>query len=339
LLIHSLNLKEFRGIIKCEKPLEFSEFTVLVGRNNCGKSSILEALSLFPTPDYYLPYATQKKVDFVSSLHSGKSSLVYGYSGYASIEYTTEDTHFRWLLDENGMMREFAVKDKGTEFTTIEPFAFLPTVFKKYIKGGPNLSVGDMISRLVFFMPNDTSFMNDLSARTSIEANQRMMTKLGAHFRVMGELINKCIDDKYTEILLVSPQLSVRKERADGQPLYINIKDLGDGIKKAAITSLWLEAINPPLVLWDDFEGSAHPSLVRELLKWLSKKKWQVVLSTHSIDVLNSLVEVGPKETKIIQLRKGNDDVLHHETLNIHQLEDIMDSSQDPRMMVDSLNL
>ena len=62
-------------------------------------------------------------------------------------------------------------------------------------------------------------------------------------------------------------------------------------------------------------------------------------MTTHSIDVLTSLLEVRPKDTKVIQLKKTNDDILLHEDLTIDQLEDVIETSQDPRKLVDSLKL
>jgi hypothetical protein len=62
-------------------------------------------------------------------------------------------------------------------------------------------------------------------------------------------------------------------------------------------------------------------------------------MSTHSIDVLTSLLEVRPKETKVIQLKKTDSDVLLHEDLTLEQLEDVVETSQDPRKLVDFLKL
>jgi hypothetical protein len=62
-------------------------------------------------------------------------------------------------------------------------------------------------------------------------------------------------------------------------------------------------------------------------------------MTTHSIDVLTSLLEVRPKDAKVIQLKKTNDDILLHEDLTIGQLEDVIETSQDPRRLVDSLKL
>lgn len=62
---------------------------------------------------------------------------------------------------------------------------------------------------------------------------------------------------------------------------------------------LLLEAVKPKIVLWDDFEVFAHPSLIETLLKWLTEEDWQVVLSTHSIDILYALLSIKKNTRKI----------------------------------------
>jgi predicted ATP-dependent endonuclease of OLD family len=53
--VTQLDIKEFRGIKRCEEPLRFSKFNVLLGRNNSGKSAVLQSLSLFPQPHLLQP--------------------------------------------------------------------------------------------------------------------------------------------------------------------------------------------------------------------------------------------------------------------------------------------
>ncbi len=65
----------------------------------------------------------------------------------------------------------------------------------------------------------------------------------------------------------------------------------------------------------------------------------QEALATHSLDVITNLLEVRPKDAKVVQLRKTNDDVLIHEDLTLEELEDLIDTSQDPRKLVDLLKL
>jgi len=63
--------------------------------------------------------------------------------------------------------------------------------------------------------------------------------------------------------------LCARKETPGTGPIYIKIEDLGDGVEKAVAIMLFANAYNPRIILWDDFETTAHPTLIRMLLNWL----------------------------------------------------------------------
>jgi len=333
LFVESIDIKEFKGIVHCKTPLSFSEFTVMIGRNDSGKSSILEALSLVPLYNYPLPYSGQNRYETVQRLHGGKSSFVYGYSGEALLTCKIHRRTWALRIKDNG---EVSLGIEGVEKDVMDKNVVYAIGEALDIPAVRSDSWRD-IQNQVFFIPNDTSFLNDMFVKLGQEENRSMVTKMGSHVRVTKDLINKCIDDSYTEILF-APELSARKVGEDRSPLYVKLKDLGDGVEKVVLVALWLETINPSLVLWDDFEGSAHPSLIRVLLEWLSEKPWQVIMSTHSIDVITSLLEVKPKNAKVIQLKKTND-ILIQKDLTLEDLGDIVDTSQDPRTLVDSLTL
>ena len=91
MFVNSLSIKEFRGIKECRSPVRFSNFTVLIGRNNSGKSSILEALSLLPT-HFINDYITGKnKRNFLVDLHDQPKRLLYQYAGNSELKYTVQD--------------------------------------------------------------------------------------------------------------------------------------------------------------------------------------------------------------------------------------------------------
>ncbi|MCK4613568.1 MAG: AAA family ATPase [Thermoplasmata archaeon] len=328
MFVNQLDIKEFRGIKKCSEPIPLTGFTVLIGRNNSGKSAILEALSFLPHPMSRVHFRDRDKIGFVKDLHSGKP-LVYGYSGTAEITFKMSAIK----LDEEEWHIKLSSygKTEGIEFyyqkdSTVDAsnWATLLGIEK------------NKLENMVVFLPNDTEIIKELDTKLMRMKDQIM--KLGAHVSV-AKHINECVDDDFTEILLESHQLSLRKELPDGNVFYIQLNDLGDGIKKAIKIMLLLEVIKPDLVLIDDFEASAHPGLIGMLLKWLSKKKWQVVLSTHSIDVLYQLLEVRPEDLSILQFRKTEDDIQIHETLTLDDLEALIDANQDPRLLVDALGV
>jgi len=333
MLVRQLNIEGFRGIRKCKEPLELSKFTVLIGRNNSGKSAVLESL--------YLPLLSLRSSDsaydidrlgLLSRLHGGPSSLVYAYSGVAEVDYTINERKVAVEVDAGGNAKLLM---DGAEM--MRPLDSLADI----LGTEPNFTA---VGRTIFFIPNETSLLKGLVDRIENVENWNLIVKTGAHVSVVEELVNKCVDDRYTEVLL-SPGLCLRKELAlnyaSGRNfLYIKLPDLGDGLKKAVAVSLWLETYKPKMVLWDDFEASAHPSLIRQLLEWLSKKDWQVILSTHSIDVLSKLLEVRPKDAKVLQLRKTRDDILIHGSFSMEELESVMEEAQhDPRLLVDALKL
>ena len=335
LFVKSGNITEFRGIKKCEKPLEFSDFSVLIGKNNSGKSAILEALSLLPLPDpsYMLPYYKALRIELIAELHSGRPSLVYGYSGKAKLTFDVKGTTWNFFLTTDGRISNFEISE------LVAKEGIMPNIAHKVARvlGIPldTINLGDTLNSMVFFIPDDSSFIDKIAKNMENPENQNFITKTGAHTRV-AQLINSCVDDKYSEVLF-KPELSIRKELPENV-LYIKVKDLGSGIEKLTSIFLWIEAIKPKLILWDDFEGSAHPLLIKQILNWLSegisKNNWQVILSTHSIDVLNSLLEVRPQNAEVIQVKKGKDDVLTHTKLVLDELETLFDANQDPRILM-----
>ena len=157
---------------------------------------------------------------------------------------------------------------------------------------------------------------------------------------MVKDLINESVNDTFTEIIVRENELYARKE-VNGKPFYVKVRDLGDGIKKMLSVLLWLEASSPELVLWDDFEASVHPTLIKLVLEWLMKKDWQVVIATHSIDTLLKLLEIDSesKDSSIILLQKTPDDILLHKRHTLEELEDFVMANQDPRLLPDLLKL
>lgn len=321
--ISKIDVKEFRGIKRCKEPIKLSKFNVLIGKNNSGKSSLLEALYLFPLPRLHSTIYGDDRINQIGERHSGTDALVYGYSGNAEMKYNVNEYPCIIKIMSDGTSNS-SVNDEDVD---------LPKHVSKIL----NISERD-IENISIYIPNDTKTLDRYAEYVSSLENE--IVKSGANKRV-AEFVNQCIDEKYTEVLWTREGLSCRKERPDGSPLYIKLDDLGDGIKRATIIVLLLEAHSPHIVLWDDFESASHPTLIRAQLEWLSKKDWQVVLATHSIDVLYQLldIEISPADLQILQMKKLNDDTLVYASLTIDDLDDLMNANADPRRLVDALGV
>ena len=80
-----------------------------------------------------------------------------------------------------------------------------------------------------------------------------------------------------------------------------------------------------------------HPSLMNTSLKWLTDSDRQIVIATHSFDVLHSLTLIETKDAKVILLMKDDNDVIHHKSLETDELEEILEKGIDPRAVIESL--
>jgi predicted ATP-dependent endonuclease of OLD family len=331
MFVQQLDMEEFRGVKKCIEPIKFSKFNILIGRNNSGKSTILGALYLLPLPYYYIePFSRSERIKYLQGLMGGSSSLVYAYSGKAKLTYKIQDSVWKFEINDAGGVEKFMIGDKE-----VANFPYNITNIADLL----NTEVkAEEIQKSVFFIPNSTEFIRTLVENLKVDTYWNYVMKQHAHFRVANQ-INECIDDKYTEVLPYRDALCARKEIPETGPIYIKLADLGDGVEKAVAIMLFANAYNPRVILWDDFETTAHPTLIRMLLNWLKRGQWQVILSTHSIDVLDRLLEVKPKDAKVIQLKKTADDVLLHKELSLEELEAIIEANQDPRLLVDALQL
>lgn len=298
-MIEQIDITEFRGIKECESPLELSDFTVLVGRNNSGKSAVLEALHLLRQGKD--PLFRSSKPNLVKHLlHSGKN-LSYRYDGEATLNYLAEEGSGRTMAGANVSDDE---RPAGFNNTSI-------------------------------LYPSGDQYTD--RAYDTLQSNREKIEKDEAHVRV-AKFLNQCIGDEYTEIYLET--LEARKKPSDASPYWVDIKDLGHGLVQTIPIILSIEGFDPDLFLWDDMGTSLHPSLMNEVMEWLSERDLQIVAATHSIDVLSSLLDVKPEDASILQLSKTEDDVLHHSRLELDELELVMENAgHDPRYLTEQLEL
>jgi len=319
MFVRSLNINEFRGIKACDKALKFSNFTILLGKNNAGKSSILEALSLLPDPMINDYITNNTKIENLKKLHNGSfKDLLYLYAGTSNLQF-------------------------GIEYSTatieISEYETRTSWNNNWVSLGPPISnlfevSQDKLSEMVLFVPFTTNILRDIEHR--MESLKELIMKRGYHIK-LANFLNECVNDVYSELVFLEP-LSLRKIYPDNK-VYLKLKDLGSGAEKLIKIMALFEVLSPKLIIIDDFEAGFHPTMIKLFLKWLRNKEWQTIISTHSIDVLYHLADIKPQDTTILQLNKSNEDILSHEVLTLDELEDLLDANTDPRLLLDALRL
>lgn len=317
-MIDSIDVEEFRGIRGCEEPISLTDFTVLIGRNNAGKSSLLESLYLlFGGVD---PIFRKDKADRVRNLHA--SSLVYRYSGSGQARYTANNITCKTTFNLNSV-HEIEVGGNKTSGSAH------PNYLEK---------IGIEVEK-----PNHATFLLSPSYESYYKIIQQLqryrndLEKSGLD-KDVARFINSTIGDEYTEVYLET--LEARKDPGEGDPFWVELDDLGAGILKTIAIFLVVEYIDPGILIWDDMETSLHPSLMSHIVEWLIKKDVQVIASTHSIDVLSTMLDLQPKNANVVQMAKSKEDIVSHDSLNMKELQLIMENAGlDPRYLSEEFEL
>lgn len=321
MFVKSLYFEEFKGIKKTVDSIDFSHFNILIGRNNSGKSAILEALSLLPKPDLRDSIENLSKIQKLRNLHGqgdSNKALIYLYSGKSYLKYDTS-------------LGKIEIELELDDFKTYinERFIQSDAEFKKYTH------LNDIsLDEAVLFTHDNTNILN--SIQTKMEQYKELLTKKGFHIKI-AEFLNKTVNDRYTEIVFLHP-ISLRKQ-INSNTIYLPLSDLGAGAERIVKIMAMVEAIEPKLLLIDDIGGGFHPTLIKMVLEWLDSLKTQIIITTHSIDVLNLIRQTKPKETNIIFLNKDKNDYLNSKVFSLRKLEDYIDANLDPRYFVDKFNL
>ena len=319
MFVRSLNIKEFRGIKDCEKALKFSNFTVLIGKNNAGKSSVLEALSLLPDPNVYDYITRTSKVNNLQHLHQGsRKDLLYLYAGRSDLQFGIRTSSASIEISENEIQTYWDTQQFNFE-TKFEQMYGIPK---------------NKLSEMVLFIPFTTNILSEIERR--MVSLKELIMKKGYHIE-LAKFLNKCVNDVYSELVFLEP-LSLRKIYPDNK-VYLQLKDLGTGAEKVIKIMALFEVLSPHLILIDDFEAGFHPTMTKLFLRWLKDKQWQTIISTHSLDVLYHLIDIKLKDTTILQIKKSNEDILSYEIITLEELEDLLDANTDPRLLPDKLGL
>ena len=321
-----VQLKNFAGVKESEEPIKLDKFTVLIGANNSAKTTLLLALYMLTFNRYsVIPFLKVNKKAFLETyLDKDLSSLIYFYSGVGEAQYVLTDGREIILRVFKDHARLY-VKDRA--FSSEESLS-IPDL-AEVVLGNRD---AELLGRAIVFIPHSRRFERDLMK--GLAEGWEDVQIVGAHVDLVKALVEEgVISDEFTEVTLQRDYLVVRKE-VNGRGMYVKLDDQGDGVKRFLLVGLWLEALKPRVVLWDDFEASAHPSLVKEALAWLAKHDWQVVISTHSIDVLHELVMIEPKGTLVISLRKDKGDRLSFKAYTVDEVEDLFKKGLDIRKLL-----
>lgn len=338
-MIKRLKIQNFRGIK--EGTLELSPITILLGPNNSGKSTILEALFLAPNPCREVPYvpypAPNQAIGVIYFLHK-----TLDYTGYIFLfrNYTSKQLEIE--CDING--DEYSLR-----FRNVGLHIYINT--NREVKGAQSVTINGedivyfcllrpgQINPDIFYsapMVEETLLISPTLIKPAFEylrRNWAPIINMGVCKGVAKEA-STLSPESYRDLTIepfIGGQPELYAYLEDGR--RIRLGDLGEGIQTYVISRILYEVTKPKILLWDDVESHLNPRILLHMADWFSdllKDGKQVILSTHSLEAAKVIAGVNEEETGIYLTLLDNS-IFKTKKLTLSEVENFQEAGIDAR--------
>ena len=312
LILDSLEIRNFRGLkeLKIEK---LGRVNLLVGKNNSGKTSVLEALRIYSQPASLKVlveiFEERNEFDRVSAQSPG----AYDSPGPLPIESLFSGRVCDFSNDHNGSMIQ------------IGPCGQLGLLVQPKRIGtlkGPRSE----IRALVFDFHEESKYIDTLwydiedpeywnsqfpeSKRTKcVFRNATMIGEIRSTELWDAVSLSDAAEEVPALLRSLSPEIErlafrpisdgsprrVPHVRIKGTPSPVPLRSLGDGVNRVLEIALCLVSAEKGLLLIDEFENGLHYSIQPQIWKFVfdfaKKLNVQVFATTHSFDCIQAFQE------------------------------------------------
>ncbi len=288
-MIKGIVIKNFRGVSE-GKIDDFDKLNIFVGKNNCGKSTLLDALAVLISP-YNLGTIVKRRgwygLDSILSIFRYRKSenpiKIIG-NGY-SVEIEREippQPRVEWLIKDKNFKDEIIslkVIYNKKDLVVTEFDDLFDSEGKTYRFTKDNVKIENEIVII------DHNIVHGIGLK---EAYSKVFEKgYIAHNEIL-KVINQVYPD-VTDIRLFSEKIGPEVIYQTGKvPIYA----MGDGFKSAYITLAFLTGIKNRYILCEEPENYQHPSSRELVVKGICEaaKKNQIFISTHSLEFIDEIL-------------------------------------------------
>jgi len=338
--IESIKIHNFKGIKKFSADL--APITVFVGRNNTGKSSVIEAIALSVTGGYgwvdflgenIIRQIIESKEDISYLIHLGAESAVISANFDGEIANMTiypELSHLliediRYIKEElyNAWRKEYEYRvyvrarrleeeeEKIEEILQLEYSKFWEKIYKKSIAikyewmNKELRSYAIIIPRRVYVLGIKPGYCNIALIRSSIDLNFSTIYK----DLVRKGLIRRIIEFIKSKIGYIEDVRVIDNEIyvfLSNYPKPLPLSYMGDGFK--ALLSLLgiIGSVKNGIIFMEEPEQRLHPGYMRliseAMITSAKKNEAQFIISTHSAEFLEFLLENGKELISIVKM-------------------------------------
>lgn len=306
-VLRKLSLLAYRGISDLELD-GLSPVSLVVGANNAGKSSILEAAGLLlrpPDPAQWLSAVRHRDADM--SLVDGLWSLFPGGEAIHPEDGPQQSEPIRLQGVTSGGTRSLEARCLVSQSLGSAETADLTARVEVRVDGDPALTLKfpapttvahEVMTYRVFTVTPATHY----STRALVEHLSRVVDE--GRKEVAIRLLK--VFDPNIEDLDVVASLSREAIRVTHSKRgVVDLSSFGDGMRRSAAVALALTRASEGVLLVDEIEAGVHHSVLRQVLSKLleaaAASKVQILATTHSLEAVDAIIgcteEMGATET------------------------------------------
>jgi energy-coupling factor transporter ATP-binding protein EcfA2 len=334
-VIKRLRLENFKGVVEGE--VELDKLTILVGPNNSGKTTILEALFLAPNPFRLVPYYPPTAIELLQEYH--KTLSEEGYT-FLLNKYIAKNMVIK--VDDREVL---FTKNSGAGigiYTNYLPVGYSSILRKVGEKNYMYLGYLHPDGRVDFQQHVEYVLITDntliFSTKLVKFAHEYLQNKWIEILNtgvpaLIAKDVSRFVSENYWNISAepyIAGSMTFYVLLADGT--RIRLGDLGAGVHLYIVNRLLYEHYKPDVVLWDDLETHFNPRLLSHITEWfadLVEEGKQVIVSTHSLEVVEKIISyVNDATVLLTSLRDGK---LRVRRVKSDELEEWAKAGIDPR--------
>ena len=332
MVLSNIRIQGFRGL-KNLRISKMGKITVFVGRNNVGKSACLEAICLLLSGKNEFNDALGNDLIKRTTLSRSRDSLAWKYLIHKDYEkaiisssgsnastnkngaYVVVSSEFERKKIEESAWVNFVIKNK-TEMAKFryhdidERHIEVSNTMTAHYRGKSDsvaklFSIGRRVHKVAASSTNHnddgskTLFLPNIYA-TEVDLHD-MVAKTTRLHKSLSSLSAKI--SNFMDLRKVEDHLRIFYNDGSSMPFFT----LGDGIKASVIATLAINAVNDGTIIMEEPENFLHPGLLNNLISELvlaaNSHSAQIFLSTHSIELLEHLLE-RDSDVSVVQLNE-----------------------------------
>jgi len=338
-MIESVKIRNFRGIKEGE--INLAPLTILLGANNSGKTTILEALFLAPNPFRQVPYKSDKYNLAVEVVHIMHETLESQGFVFLLNKYIAKTVEIECKVNGDRFLLKFIKNRDYIYVTTNKDIKHYSTA---HVEGEEIKHFGYLyISEFEIFPYDSMPFIDNtllISPKLIklgyeyLEENWASIINLGI-CRKIAEDASRLSVDKYKDITLepfLGKKLTIYAYLEDGT--RIRLGDLGEGIQNYILSRILFEIVKPDILLWDDVESHFNPRILLSIAEWFSDildEGKQVIVSTHSLEAARTIASMNEEKARIY-LTSLDNGILKVKELTLEEVEGYLEAGIDVRV-------